>query len=107
MVYELLSKDLGNHPDSVDAFVEDLEESELLPYDQIQPCVYIEKIDDKGEHAVVSLRVQYYDPCWRLDVGTINLSFNNVTITLNEQEDGWKVIDGSDFFKRGWIEGEG
>jgi hypothetical protein len=104
--YGLLSKDLGNSPDSVEAFVDDLEEGELLPLYEIQPCVYTENVDAQGPHANVSLRMQYYDPCWRLDVGTTNLSFNRVTIRLEEQEDGWKVIDGSGFFERGWINDE-
>jgi hypothetical protein len=90
--YGLLSMDLGNSPDSIEAFVDDLERGELLPLYENQPCVYVEEVDEGGPRAVVSLRMQYYDRCWRLDVGTSNLSFNLVTIRLEEQGDGWKVI---------------
>ncbi len=97
-----LSDGLAGRPETVAAFAGDLQDHQMLLNPELEPCVYLETFDRRGEHAYVALRVQFYDPCWRF-ADLVNLSSNRVVLTLVEESEGWRIIEGTDFFVHGWI----
>ena len=97
--YGYLSPDLPGYPPDVDQFILELEERELLPAYEIDPCVYLIKVDQDQDFAKVELRMQYYDPClkgWWLEVE--NLSQTPGRIELERIEDSWQIVGGDDWF---------
>lgn len=105
--YGYLSPALPRYPATAEGFVDDLEEHRLLPFYELDPCVYVEAVETDGDRAVVELRVQYYDPCLRGGFDFRNLSFNQTRLELEHAEEGWRIV-GSDggFFYPGWTNSE-
>ena len=97
--YDYLSPDLPGYPADLDQFIADLNDQELLPAYEIDPCVYIEEVKEQQDHTEVELRMQYYDPClkgWWLEIE--NLSQTPGQLKLVQIGDNWKIVDANDWF---------
>ena len=97
--YGYLSPDLPGYPVDVDEFLAELEDRELLPSYEIDPCVYIEAVGVNEGQAEVELRMQFYDPClkgWWLEVE--NLSQTPGQIRLEQVGEDWVIVDADDWF---------
>jgi hypothetical protein len=97
--YGYLSPELPGYPSSSETFRIELEERELLPAYEIDPCVYVEEVTLNQDQAVVQLRMQYYDPClkgWWLEIE--NLSQTPGKIYLEEIGGSWMIMDADDWF---------
>jgi hypothetical protein len=99
LAYVYLSPSLPGFPVNLDAFIGDLEEGDLLPAYEIDPCVYVENTDVFQGHATIDLRLQYYDPClkgWWLEIQ--NLSQTPGQLKLVQEGGNWKIIGADDWF---------
>ena len=97
--YGYLSPTLPQYPEDLDIFIRDLEQHNLLPVYELDPCVYIEGAEVKSDQAEVKLRVQYYDPClrsWWLEIQ--NLTQTPGQMRLEQVEGSWKIVDADDWF---------
>jgi hypothetical protein len=95
--YGYLSPTLPRYPTTVEAFVEDLEQHDLLPVYELNPCAYVEAAEIEMDYVIVELRVQYYDPCLTI-IDPQNLSFNGVHIRLEQIGSSWKIVDVAAYF---------
>jgi len=105
--YGYLSPDLPGYPEDIDAFLIALEDRELLPAYEINPCVYVEGVNAEQDQALVNLRMQYYDPClkgWWLEIE--NLSQTPGQLTLEQVGESWLIVDADDwfFFSNCWLD---
>jgi hypothetical protein len=103
--HSYLSTELPAYPNDEEDFLTTLEEQELLPAYEIDPCVYVEGVKLDGDQAEVELRMQYYDPClqgWWLEIE--NLSQTPGKFYLELVEDSWMIVDADDrfFFSNCW-----
>lgn len=101
--YGYLSPTLDGYPDTLDVFVEQLEEHDSLPELQQSPCVYLEEVNTVGSSSRVKLLEQQFDPCTPL-VGAYkqNLTWSFIHMQLQLEEEGWRIVGAGEHFVSCW-----
>ena len=106
--YGYLSPSLPNRPSSVEAFIEELERSGQKSPHSLNPCVWVEGVEEDGVKATVMIWEQLYTVCTRdRALAPENLSFNRFKMELVLLEDGWRIFHSEGHFVPCWTEIDG
>jgi len=106
--YGYLSPTLPNRPSTEEAFIDDLENFDQMPSRSLNPCVWVEGVEEEGEKATVMIWEQLYTICTKDQrLAPENLSYNLFEMKLELQDEGWRILYSEGHFVRCWIEADG
>ena len=95
-----LSTNLSNLPRTADDLYRDLQDHNLLPEWDLDPCVYLESVEVHETTASVMLREQFYDSCTGVEVQ--NLTYDYIHMELRFVNGVWKIVDADAHFLPCW-----
>lgn len=106
--YGYLSPSLPGRPNTVEAFKEDLERFDQMPSRSLNPCVWVEGVEEEGVNATVMIWEQLYTVCTKDQrLAPDNLSYNRFEMELELQDDGWRILHSEGHFVPCWAEVDG
>jgi hypothetical protein len=106
--YGYLSPSLPNRSSTVEAFIQDLERFDQMPSRSLNPCVWVEGVEEDGVNATVMIFEQLYTICTKNQrLAPDNLSYNRFEMKLELQDDGWRILYSGGHFAPCWAEVDG
>jgi hypothetical protein len=106
--YRYLSPSLPNRPSTLEAFIEDMEHFGQTSSPSLDPCVWVEGVEENGVNATVMIWEQLYTICTKDQrLAPENLSYNLFEMKLELQDGEWRILNSGEHFVSCWAEVDG